>query len=136
MKILVVDDDAKERENIISILDDRDKNTFMEADTKSIELNLLGNMNPDVAIIDLNIGGNLHGISLLKKMKDYKPETKIILLVSELMPEEFYISEELGVDGYIFKDIEANDIRYVYNLIKVSEKFKQPLIIGYMQKMN
>jgi DNA-binding NarL/FixJ family response regulator len=135
LKILIVDDNYNERKNIVSVFKNNEDNlavNISEADNDYKAENLLGELNPNVAIIDLNIGGSLNGIQLLQKIKNNNKNTKIILLLSDFSKEEFNQAEKIGIDGYIFKDAEAKDIKYIYDLIKLNTESEGPLIIGYI----
>lgn len=135
MKILVAEDNYYERKNIISVFKDNKEDISLnisEAENDFKAESLIGELKPNVTIIDLNIGGSLNGIQLLEKIKLRNPSTRIILLLSDFLSEEFHKVEKIGIDGYIFKNAEAQDIKYIYDLTKMNENSDKPLVIGYI----
>jgi DNA-binding NarL/FixJ family response regulator len=59
------------------------------ADSPESSLKLLVQEHPDVVILDMDFGGKLNGLDTAKSMQKTRVRAAIVMLVSELDPEEF-----------------------------------------------
>jgi DNA-binding NarL/FixJ family response regulator len=66
-------------------------------------------VNPDIAIIDLELPG-INGIEVLKGIKKMSPAPKVAILTSH--KEEMYLLQAIdaGADGYLLKDFANEEI--------------------------
>lgn len=73
------------------------------ASNRSEAISLITDINPALAIIDLNLGKE-DGLELIKDLLSYKPQTKV--LVISMHDERFYAERALkvGAKGYIMKE--------------------------------
>jgi DNA-binding NarL/FixJ family response regulator len=109
MKILLVDDHPVVRKGMRSILEDN--NTFEicgEADEGNEAIKLVQEKEPDLAIIDIQLKGNINGLELVKAIKDRYPRT--VSLVMSMDDGSLYAERAIraGAKGYIAKE-EASD---------------------------
>lgn len=130
MNILVVDDHPLVRKGITSTLScEENIDIVLEASNVKEAISIITSKNPDLAIVDLNLGKE-DGLEIIKNFKN-KTNTKFIILTSSIRKEDFIRSEDAGVDGYILKDAFAEDILYAIHVVLRGKKFIDPEITNY-----
>ena len=75
----------------------------------------------DLALMDVLIPGSMSGLDAAARIKDIKPEVKIIVVTS--MPELSYekIAKETGVEGFWQKEIQEQPILEVMDRVMAGE---------------
>lgn len=63
----------------------------------------------DVVIMDLKLPDGL-GANWVKKIKEKNAHLKVLILTGYHTEAELFLSLEAGVDGYIFKDVSADEL--------------------------
>ncbi len=123
MKILIVDDEAYLREELIDALERViPTNEYFEAEGYDDAIDLLKNNKFDIAFLDICLNGK-DGLSIAEKAKFISPETNIVMVTaySEYALEAF----KLFVSGYILKPVNDFELREVIkNLRTPVEKDK------------
>jgi len=66
---------------------------------------------PDIALIDLNMP-KMDGFELMKRLKEMKATCKVIVLSMYADEQIFKKCEEEGIDGYVLKDAEPDELMY------------------------
>jgi len=108
IRVLIVDDHPIVRRGFASLLaSEADLEVCGEAGDGSTALALLESAAPDVALVDVSLGGT-SGLDLLKELKERAP--KLAVLVVSMHDELLYADRSLraGAAGYVQKD-EASD---------------------------
>jgi len=108
-KIMVVDDAAFMRMMLKDILNDAGYNKIIEAKSGGEALVFLKVEHPDVVILDVTMP-DTDGIDALVKMKEFRPDTKVIMCSS--MGQESMVSEcfSKGADDFIMKPFKPERI--------------------------
>ncbi len=108
--ILVVEDHGLVREGTAELLD-RDPGLTVVGQAASAEqaLDLIGTLNPDVALVDVELPG-LNGIALAREIAARSPQTKVLLLSA--YDDYAYVigALEAGVAGYLLKTSSAREL--------------------------
>jgi DNA-binding NarL/FixJ family response regulator len=121
--IIVVDDHSVFRMGLLSILRS-DPRFNVEGDYKSFNLlqPLVNNLNAHVILIDISVNKEA-GFDVPQFLKTTNPSIKVIIVT--YVKEEFYIlnAVEGGVDGYIHKDSEPDEIKLGIAKVVAGEKF-------------
>ncbi len=131
MNVLIVDDHPLVRKGISFALScEKDIDNILESSNICEAINLINSKNPDLVIVDLNLGKE-NGLEIIKIAKNNGMNTKFIILTSSLKKEDFTKSTEMGVDGYILKDAFAEDIMYAIHVVLRGKKFIDPEIVKY-----
>ncbi len=65
---------------------------------------------PDLVIMDIVMNEGINGLSAAKKIKDAKPQVKILIVTS--MPEVSYINRarQIGVESFWYKEVQEQPI--------------------------
>ena len=111
--ILVVDDHPLMRKGILQLI-------AMEASLRLVGesgngqhgLELAGQFQPDLILLDLNMRG-LSGLDTLKALKaGVAAESRVIILTVSDNEEDVIAALRAGADGYLLKDMEPEDVLY------------------------
>lgn len=88
-------------------------------------LELLAELEPDVAILDLRMPG-MSGIELTERARSLSPDTRILLL-SAYDDDEFVLAAmEAGASGYLLKTVRASDLVDAVKAVRRGEIVLQP----------
>jgi DNA-binding NarL/FixJ family response regulator len=126
MSILIADSQPLFRYGAIQVLDSYlDNKEYLVADNTEDALRILETEKVDIAIIDLNLRdtGGLELICRYKEREFVGCPVKFVLIVSTISLYEFTRAKELDIDAYILRNSTAEDIKYVFNVIKRGDKY-------------
>ena len=122
-KVLIVDDEAPVR-NLFEDLLKKEKCTVKTAASGEEALEIIGNEDFEVVLLDIKLTG-ISGIETLKKIKDSKPNTKVIMITGFGYDENLIgKSKELGCSGYIGKNMPISQIMSNFRLFTAAAKAK------------
>jgi DNA-binding NarL/FixJ family response regulator len=102
-RIVVVDDHPTMREGLARVIDEAgDLTVCAQAGNIQHALELIQTTQPDLAIVDITLGGQ-NGIELIKDLKVRYP--KLLVLVHSMHEEQVYAQRSLraGARGYLMK---------------------------------
>ena len=108
LKVLVIDDEAAFRENIVDFLEDIDCEVH-EAEDGVAGLERLAALAPDVVLLDLNMP-RLKGFEFLARMREVAPETPVLVISGVGLVDEAVRAVRAGAWDYLSKPIESPDI--------------------------
>lgn len=109
--LLIVDDHEMVREGLKAILvADPDFAIVGEAANAEQALELIGSLQPDIALVDIRLPGT-NGIELCRMANERYPETAVIILTT--FTDESLVAQciQAGARGFIVKDIERFDLK-------------------------
>lgn len=69
----------------------------------------------DLAIVDLHLGGKIDGLRVLEAIRWRWPETVVLILTGHGSLESAVSAIQEGVDGYLLKPVDADEIRKAIN---------------------
>lgn len=110
VKLFLADDHTILREGLKLIIEDVPHYTVVgEAGDGKEALEMIEKLKPHIAILDISMP-TMSGIDVVRYMKKYVPESKIIILSRH--DNEEYVKELLksGVNGYVLKDDAGDDL--------------------------
>ncbi len=103
LKVLLVDDHPLVREWLATLINQQsDLEVCGEADSAPKALQMMGAVNPEIAIVDISMEGG-SGLELIKNIKASHPDVMVIVL--SMHDEALYAERALraGARGYIMK---------------------------------
>jgi sigma-B regulation protein RsbU (phosphoserine phosphatase) len=112
-RILAVDDDAGMRRTMERVLSSLYEVKVAASSTEALD-ELDASAAPfDVAIIDIQLGGDGDGYSLCQRVKEKSPETEVIFMTGSISQsdEKLYRSLEEGAFYFLFKPFERRVLR-------------------------
>lgn len=100
--VLVVDDDTLMREILKAILREEGFSVVGEAKDGQQALGMVGNLNPDVVCLDVNMPG-MSGLEVLKAIQSAAPDTKVVMITGDASMTTVREAVGHGAAGYIIK---------------------------------
>ena len=140
IKILVADDHAMIRDGVRYLIQDEvDIEIIGEAVDGEDALEKIGELKPDVAIVDINMP-NMNGLELIARLREEQPEVRI--MVFSIHDEEEYMlkSIKFGAHGYMIKDADREEFLKGIRTIAEGGKFfgkntEKLLVESYVNKL-
>jgi DNA-binding NarL/FixJ family response regulator len=111
IRVIVVDDHEIVRVGVRSLLDrEHDINVIGTAATGERGLELIGSLQPDVAVLDYNLPG-MSGVELCGEIVRRWPEVHVVILTTFLDDNVIRNSIDAGAKAYVYKDVEGRDLK-------------------------
>jgi DNA-binding response OmpR family regulator len=112
VRTLVVDDEEKIRFFLKETLQ-RAGHTVVTASSGEEALDRLRETPFDLIMLDLRLGGRIDGLRVLEAVRWRWPETVVIILTGYGSLESAMAAIREGVDGYLLKPVEPQEVRQV-----------------------
>lgn len=109
LKILIVEDELMVATNLAMILEDKGYEPHDAGGTKESALDLLKNIQPDIAILDINLHGQPDGIEIGNYIKQHL-NIPFIFLTSNSDKSTIDAAKKVGPAAYLVKPFKAEDI--------------------------
>lgn len=140
VKIIVVDDHAVFRMGLVTLLK-KDPRFEIVGEYKSFIAvePIITTLRAHLVLVDISLNKE-SGLDVARYIKTANPSLKVVILTA--IKDEFYIinAVESGVDGYIHKDAEPEDLILGINKVMSGEKFYSleisNLLVGNLYKRN
>jgi DNA-binding NarL/FixJ family response regulator len=129
-RVLVVDDHLVVRQGLRSLLSQyEDIEVVGEADSGPAALELIADLQPDVVLLDIRLGGP-SGLDLARQLRRSKTEARIIILTSH--DDEAYLMEaaQAGVHGYLLKSASAELLAESIRAVHAGEHRLSPALVS------
>ncbi|MBT3298801.1 response regulator [archaeon] len=128
--ILIVDDEETHRTLFKEILERQDYKIYTSH--SAVDAIEACRLNPDIGVVltDINLGGEMDGISLTTRLRANKPEIVTLVMTgyNEEYPIDFCMS--LGIREVLYKPISTEDLLNVMDCsIKHQERRKRYLLM-------
>ena len=126
VKLFLVDDHKMIREGLKNFLADQEGFEIVgEAENGQDCLNQLDELEVDIVLTDLNMPV-MDGLELIKKIKQGKPELKVIALT--MMGESQHIKQMLaeGAVGYLLKDCSEEELISAIKMVQQGGTYYSP----------
>ncbi len=108
--IIIVDDHPLFREGVRSVIDaEDDLNVLAEGTSGDQALQLVRELRPHVALIDINMP-NMNGMQVTRQIKAERLDTSIVLLTAYDDVEQVLHAFKAGASAYCSKDVEAGKL--------------------------
>jgi len=128
--VLYVEDDEKLQNEVSLYL----RKLFKYVDTANDGLQGLEKFNSspyDLVITDINMP-NMNGLEMAEKIKEINPSQNLLIVSAGTEVEDFSFSISIGIDGYVIKPIEFNQLNKV--LYKISKNINNHKFMAEYQK--
>ena len=101
INIAIIDDHKMVREGLKQLLEfEGDINVIAEAGNGEEGYDVIKQYKPDVVLLDINMPV-MNGLELLKKIRNEKDDTRILILTIHNEVEYLSKAVEIGVNGYV-----------------------------------
>src|SRR5688572_19950012 len=103
-KILIADDHPIFRTGLRQVIEsDKTLTVIAEADDGDAALRLIGELEPDIAILDVNMPGKT-GFEVATELQKKNVVTRVVMMTMHKDEQTFSKAIALGVRGYVLKD--------------------------------
>jgi len=134
IRIIIADDHPIFKNGLKQIIsEDGNIKIIGEAGDGEKALELIKELSPDIAVLDLDMPKK-NGLQVLKDASIDKKRTKIVFLTMYKEEDMFNEAMEHGIMGYVLKENAMNDIVECINTVIQNRHYISPLISGYLIK--
>ena len=116
MNIVVIDDHHLIRSGLIAALAGTEFNVVAEASTVSEGLAVINKFQPDIALVDINLGTS-SGLDLIKTAISQKSNCKFVALTMHDQSEILESAKAAGANAFVTKGAAINDLIEIMNCI-------------------
>ena len=110
INVLLVEDHELYRMGLSMLLDKSEEiNLVAEAADGVIGVKKAREFSPDVILMDIGLP-NMDGIEATQRIKDFLPDTKILIFTSRDSEHDIFESFKAGADGYIMKGSSSQNL--------------------------
>jgi two-component system response regulator DevR len=128
LRILLVDDHEVVRLGVRGLIDRQaGMEVVGEAATVREAVSQARRLLPDVVVLDIRLPGG-SGLDACQQIKDYRPETRIIVLTSFPDDEVIFDAIACGADGYVLKEIGSDELIQALERIGRGESLLDPAV--------
>ena len=129
VEVIIADDHSMVREGLKQLLElDGDIVVIGEASDGVECLDLLEKKLPQALLLDINMP-NMNGLEVLEKIKEKNLDTKVIILTVHNEVEYLLKAVEIGIDGYMLKDSNSDELKKAIYSVIDGESYIQPNLI-------
>jgi DNA-binding NarL/FixJ family response regulator len=82
----------------------------------------ISNNKPDIVFVDVHLKG-MNGFDLVRILKKEEPDLKIVIISFSDDAPIVHEALELGVSGYVTKDLDPENLRNVFDAVQKGEKY-------------
>jgi DNA-binding NarL/FixJ family response regulator len=102
--VAIVEDDRGTRESLAALLAETDAlrcaGSYASAEEALGEIPL---KKPDVALVDINLGGGMDGIACVSRLKQHLPALRVVMLTRHTDSDMVFKALRAGASGYVLK---------------------------------
>jgi DNA-binding NarL/FixJ family response regulator len=125
--ILVVDDHPVIAKACRIVLEPMGVEEIISASTADAGYQAFVEREPDVSVIDLSLHGeDMAGISLIKRIRSYKPDARILVFSMRSDRKSFFSAIEAGTTGYAIKDSPADEFTKAVEKTQSGRRYIDP----------
>ncbi len=88
-------------------------------------INLIHKENPDIVLMDLKMP-EMNGPLATKKIKEYSPDIKVIILTAYSDELLIYEALEAGADAYLLKNVSDEELIFAVKMVRQGKKYITP----------
>ncbi|MGH3030561.1 MAG: response regulator [Gaiellaceae bacterium] len=109
LRVLLVDDHDLFRTGLRTLLEEQGLQVVGEAENGEVALRLVGEVAPDVVIMDLNMPG-LTGVETTRRITGASPLTRVVVLTISVEDDDVMNAVMAGACGYLLKDSSIDQL--------------------------
>lgn len=110
-KLLIIDDHPLFRRGVRQLVElDPRLSLVAEAQTQEEAIRLIRTEEPDLVLLDLCLGPDVHGLDILRTVRDLRPDLPIVILTVSDAEDDLLQALREGVAGYLLKNQPPEDI--------------------------
>ncbi len=136
VRVLLIDDHLLVRYGMKALLASLDGfECVADAETGREGINLARTLEPDVVVLDIDLGKGINGFDVASEIKDMLPDVKILILTGNPKPEFFQRAVQLGCAGYLLKIDSDKELVNALETVACGENYLSKSFTGDIFKM-
>lgn len=136
LKILLVEDQKLMRIGLKSLLEEHKSiDTIYEAVNSKEAIEKYRINKPDVVLMDIGLP-DVNGIETTKRLLEFFPDCKVIILTSHLSEEEVFSSLHAGARAYVMKDVNTDMLEMIIKTVNDGAMWLDPQIVPILREKN
>ena len=124
ISIIIAEDQYMLRKAMVQLIEFNDQMNVIEDCGNGVDaFDFIEKYHPDIAILDIEMPG-LTGLEVLVKIKEFKLDTKVIIVTTFKRPGYFEKAVANDVDAYVLKERSVEDlIQTIQNVMKGEKEY-------------
>lgn len=114
--VLIVDDSRTSRKILRGILEENGHNVIAEARDGASGVLLYQELKPNIVTMDVTMP-KMDGIEALKKLKEYDPDAKVIMVTAAGQKSKMIEAIKAGASEFVSKPYQAEQMKEVINKV-------------------
>lgn len=136
VRLMLIDDHKLFRCGIKSLFNEsKGVCVVAEADCGKDGINKILAHNPDVVLVDLELG-DINGLDLIEKVSSQKPNVKFVILTSHLNEHVINKAMKMGIYGYILKDINSEFLDMIVKSVSNGAMWIDKKVVQILREQN
>ncbi|WP_258361002.1 response regulator [Moorella sulfitireducens] len=129
IRVVLVDDHAVVREGLRALLtNERDIEVVGEAGGAAELMELVDEVQPEVVVMDLQLGNGQNGVEATRSLLQKRPDIKVVILSMFDDRELIFQALGAGARGYVLKRAGVGELIQAIRLVAKGEAFLDPQI--------
>jgi two-component system, NarL family, response regulator DevR len=130
ISVFLLDDHEIVRRGLRDLLEaEEDLSVVGEAGTAEQALGRIPATRPDVAVLDVRLGGEAEsGIEVCREVRSNHPEVRCIMLTSFADDEALFAAIMAGASGYVLKQVRGNDLVETVRRVAAGQSTLDPAV--------
>ena len=134
IKVMIVDDHSMIREGLKQLLELDSEMQVIEEASDGIEcIEKLKTIKPDIMLLDIDMP-RMNGLEVLTYLKEQHMKIKTIVLTVHNEVEYLMKAVNIGINGYMLKDSEYEELRRAILSVVDGDIYIQPSMIPYLNE--
>lgn len=136
INVMIADDHALWRQGLKQIIElEEDMKVIYQASDGEEAYNMTKEVSPDIILMDINMP-KINGIKAAKMLKNDNPKNKIMFLT--IYNDKEYLMEALkiGVEGYILKDANSDELIKAIRTILSGGVYIHPSLVNEIENLD
>ena len=137
ISIIIAEDQYMLRKAMVQLIEFNDQMKVIEDCANGVDaFEFIEKYHPDIAILDIEMPG-LTGLEVLVKIKEFKLDTKVIIVTTFKRPGYFEKAVANDVDAYVLKERSVEDlIQTIQNVMKGEKEYSTSLMTTLFKESN
>ena len=137
ISIIIAEDQYMLRKAMVQLIEFNDQMKVIEDCGNGVDaFDFIEKYHPDIAILDIEMPG-LTGLEVLVKIKEFKLDTKVIIVTTFKRPGYFEKAVANDVDAYVLKERSVEDlIQTIQNVMKGEKEYSTSLMTTLFKESN
>ncbi|OPH48073.1 DNA-binding response regulator [Paenibacillus ferrarius] len=132
MTMIILDDHPLVRKGICTVVSSgQSMDVIGEAANSREALGLLDQMQPDLVLVDLNLG-NENGLDFIQQARRAGHTCKYMILTSSVTRNELQLAQSMQIEGICLKEAFPEDLLYAVEVVARGRKYYDPVLMGSM----